>query len=130
MCRRHRRRVWFLWVVIFACMPVFAGQAVAQRPEGRAARQGEITANDVYVRSGPSLNHYPVCKLDAGSRVTILGEGEGEWYEIRPPTGTFSLISADYVDTPNDKTGVVNGNNVRVRTGSLLNDNKYTVVID
>lgn len=86
---------------------------------------GEIISNDVYVRSGDSLNHYTVCKLDAGDQVTIVGE-RGEWYEILPPPGTFSLISGDYVDR-SESAGVVNGDNVRVRAGSLLNDNKYTV---
>lgn len=86
---------------------------------------GEIVSNDVYVRSGDSLNHYPVCKLNAGDKVTLLSE-RGEWYEIVPPAGTFSLVSGDYVDRADGK-GVVNGNNVRVRAGSLLNDNKYTV---
>ncbi|MBI3835112.1 MAG: hypothetical protein HY287_12350 [Planctomycetes bacterium] len=89
-------------------------------------RRGEVTANDVYVRSGDSMNHYTICKLSAGDHVTIVGE-QGDWYEIKPPDGTFSLVSGDYIDTTNDKTGTVNGNNVRVRAGSTLNDNKYTV---
>ena len=101
-------------------------QAGGQTPPGPTLGQGEVTANDVYVRSGPSTNHYTVCKLDAGQRVTLLGD-QGDWYRIRPPASTFSLISGDYVDTTDHKTGIVNGDNVRVRAGSLLNDNKYTV---
>lgn len=88
--------------------------------------EAEINANDVYVRSGDSLNHYTIIKLKAGDRVTVVGE-RGEWYEILPPEGSFSLVSEDYIDTADDKTGVVNGANVRVRAGSVLNDNKYTV---
>lgn len=87
---------------------------------------GEVTVNDLYVRSGDSSNHYTITKLKAGDRVTIVSQ-RGNWYEILPPANTFSLISGDYVDTADDRTGVVNGNNVRVRAGSLLNDNKYTV---
>ena len=87
---------------------------------------GEVTAGDVYVRSGPSLNHYTICKLNAGHRIDIVSE-ELEWYEILPPEGTFSLISGDYVDRGEAPSGVVNGDNVRVRAGSLLHDNKYTV---
>lgn len=77
---------------------------------------GEINANEVYVRSGDSLNHYTVCKLSAGDPVRIVG-ARGEWYEILPPPGTFSLISGDYVDVA-DGRGVVSGQNVRVRAGS------------
>ncbi|MEK6797960.1 MAG: SH3 domain-containing protein [Planctomycetota bacterium] len=85
-----------------------------------------MTANDVYVRSGDSLNHYPICKLNAGDRLTVVAE-RGEWYEVLPPDGTFSLVSGDYVDTTDGQSGTINGDNVRVRAGSLLNENKYTV---
>ncbi len=90
--------------------------------------EAEINANDVYVRSGDSLNHYTIIKLKAGDRVTVVGE-RGEWYEILPPEGSFSLVSGDYIDTADEKKGIVNGANVRVRAGSVLNDNKYTVQV-
>jgi SH3-like domain-containing protein len=93
--------------------------AQAQQPDRSTPRQGEVTGNDVYVRSGPSTNHYPTIKLSAGAHVSIVGES-GDWYEIVPPEGTFSYISGEYVDTADDKSGVVNGNNVRVRAGSHL----------
>lgn len=86
----------------------------------------EITADDVYLRSGDSMNHYTIFKLKAGDRVTVVGE-RGDWFEVLPPEGTFSLVSGDFVDTVDGKSGVVNGDNVRVRAGSLLNNNKYTV---
>jgi uncharacterized protein YgiM (DUF1202 family) len=108
----------------FAQVPTTTGQT--RTPEKPVIAQGEVTTNDLYVRSGPSLNHYTVTKLNAGDRVTVVGES-GDWLEILPPTGVYSLISGDYVDSPDGKTGVVNGDNVRVRTGSVLNKNKYTV---
>ncbi len=86
----------------------------------------EVTAKDVYVRSGDSMNHYTIRKLQAGDRVTVVSE-RGEWVEIVPPEGTFSLVSGDFVDTTDNQTGTINGDNVRVRAGSLLNENKYTV---
>jgi SH3-like domain-containing protein len=89
-------------------------------------RVGEVTADNVYVRSGPSLNHYTICKLKAGDKVTVRSE-KGEWLEITPPAGTFSLVSGDFIDTSDDRSGVLNAENVRVRAGSLLNDDKYTV---
>lgn len=87
--------------------------------------EGVVTGRDVYVRSGPSLNHYEVCKLQASDKVSVVAM-DGDWYEILPPEGTFSLIAGEYVDAK-DKQGIVNGNNVRVRAGSLLNSNKYTI---
>ncbi|MEK6676066.1 MAG: SH3 domain-containing protein [Planctomycetota bacterium] len=101
----------------------FAQTEMVAKPE---VGLGEVTRNDVYVRSGASLNHYPVCKLRAGDRVRIVSE-QGEWFEILPPPGTFSLVSGDFVDTVDDQLGTVNGDEVRVRAGSTLNDQKYTV---
>lgn len=103
--------------------PVNAQSGAVDRP---VHGEAEIAANDVYVRSGDSLNHYTIIKLNAGDRVSIVGE-RGDWYEILPPPGAYSLVSGDYVDTADGKSGVVNGSNVRVRAGSTLNDNKYTV---
>ena len=96
-----------------------SGSAVGQPSTLAVIAQGEVTTNDVYVRSGPSMNYYPVRKLQAGDRVQIVAERE-EWYQILPPTGTFSLIHEDYVDTVDGKAGVVNGDNVLVRAGSSL----------
>lgn len=118
--------VWFAGFLAL-CLTVAYGQSDATARGQVVRRQGEITASDVYVRSGPSLNHYTTLKLDAGDRVMVVGE-TGDWFEILPPEGAFSLISGDYVDEASDGArGVVNGDRVRVRAGSLLNDNKYTV---
>ena len=141
MFQNHVANRLSLWTVGFAALVVSAtalGQTSptskevghpsgAQTPETRPVMgEGEVTANDVYVRSGDSMNHYTVSKLKAGDRVSVVSE-RGEWYEILPPEGTFSLISGDFIDTTDNQNGVVNGDNVRVRAGSLLNENKYTV---
>ena len=81
---------------------VLSGSALGQTAQRTVVATGEVTANDVYVRSGPSLNHYTICKLPAGHRVQIVGD-RGDWYEVLPPEGTFSLISSEYVDTVDKK---------------------------
>lgn len=110
--------------------PLAPAQSPPDAVESKSAKtvlsEGEVTARDVYVRSGPSLNHYEICKLQSGEKVSIVGY-DGDWYEILPPREAFSLISGDYVDTTDNQNGVVNGDNVRVRAGSTLNANKYTV---
>jgi len=112
-----------------ASLLVFAATSTGQVTDRPVLGQGEIVGDDVYVRSGDSLNHYPVTKMNAGDRVTLVGE-RGEWYEILPPAGTFTWVSAEYVDSPDNKTGVINGNNVRARAGSSLPEwskNKYAI---
>lgn len=115
-----------LWSVAVATL-VVSPTTAAQTPDSPPVTgEGEVNANDVYVRSGDSLNHYTITKLKAGDRVSVVGE-RGEWYEILPPEGTFSLVSGDFIDATDNQSGVINGDNVRVRAGSLLNENKYTV---
>jgi len=113
----------FVLVVGMAAPAARSQETAAATPSHTVATVG---ANDVYVRSGDSLNHYTICKLQAGDKVTIVSE-RGEWLEILPPDGTFSLVSGDFVDTTDNQSGTINGDNVRVRAGSLLNENKYTV---
>jgi len=126
MFQNHVATRMGLWTVGFAAL-VVSVIAHAQTAEPRPVTgEGEVTANDVYVRSGDSLNHYTISKLKAGDRVSVVSE-RGEWYEILPPEGTFSLVSGDFIDTTDNQSGVINGDNVRVRAGSLLNENKYTV---
>lgn len=101
------------------------GQTVpTARTETFAPFVGEVTGTDVYVRSGPSTNFYPVTKLSAGHRVTVTGEESG-WYAVTPPEGCYSLIHKNYVDVEDGKTGVVNGDAVRVRAGSELTEYRY-----
>ncbi|UCF35070.1 MAG: SH3 domain-containing protein [Phycisphaerales bacterium] len=113
-------------VLAFGLCCTMIGVAPGQIPDYPMKQTAEVTGDNVHVRSGPSLNHYPVLKLGAGDRVTVVGE-EGDWYKILPPSEAFSLISGDYVDTADGEHGVVNGNNVRVRAGSSLSEHKYTV---
>ena len=121
---RLKPAVGAVLVVVLAAGPAW-GQEPATTPPSTTATQtdtewvAEVSGNDVYVRSGPSTNHYPVVKLNAGSKVTIVGR-EAPWYEIKPPAEAQSLIHENYVDTVNDKDGVVNGDNVRVRAVSNL----------
>ncbi len=90
---------------------------------------GEITGSNVNVRSGASVNSYPVIKLQRGDRVMVLGHEFG-WAKIEPPAGCFSLIDRRYVDrAANRAFGVVNGDNVRVRAGSTLVNSKYGVQV-
>ncbi|NOT00729.1 MAG: hypothetical protein HOP29_08885 [Phycisphaerales bacterium] len=101
---------------------------MAQQPPDPASFEryvGEVTANDVYLRSGPSANYYEVAKLSAGDRVTVVGRQE-TWLAIVPPNGCFSLVHKNFVDL--DATGlngVVNGDAVLVRAGSSLRSELY-----
>lgn len=81
-----------------------------------------ITADDVYVRSGPGQNYYPTDKLAVGEPVEVYRHDPGGWYAIRPPEGSFSWVSARYLSPGDEGLAVVNGENVAARLGSRFSD--------
>ena len=113
--------------LMVSAVSVCLGQTPSVQNES-ARRTGELTGDGVYVRSGPSMNHYTIMKLSTGDRVTIVGE-ENRWFQILPPKGAVSLVSDQYIDTTDGLRGVINGDNVRVRAGSTLEGvtDRYTV---
>jgi hypothetical protein len=80
----------------------------------------EITGNDVNYRSGAGTGYYECGKLFKGDKVKVMGDMDGVWSKIQPPTGSFSWISAQYVKIdPADQTiGTITGDEVRVWAGS------------
>ena len=44
-----------------------------------------VNGDDVYVRSGPGQNYYPVLRLKRGETVDVFRHDPGGWYAIRPP---------------------------------------------
>ncbi|NQU76440.1 MAG: hypothetical protein HQ546_09030 [Planctomycetes bacterium] len=113
------RRITFVLLGVLLIGGVAAGQI------GQAV-EGQVTGKDVYVRSGPSQNWYPMLKLSYPARVQVLGR-EGDWLTIASPPGTYSLISKRYV-TADGSTGTVTGNAVQVRAGSDLYPNELSKV--
>lgn len=85
---------------------------------------GEVTGDNVYVRSGPSTNYYPVMRLPVGSRVVMVAKRPA-WVGIAPPKGAFSLVARQYVDPDGENKGVINGDRVWVRAGSDLSTQRY-----
>ncbi|MBI1375628.1 MAG: hypothetical protein GC159_23200 [Phycisphaera sp.] len=89
-----------------------------------AAFTGVVTGDDVYLRSGPDANYYPVGKLDAGSILQVHREMTGGWLEVSPPPGQFSYIAKDFVKVTSGRDGVVTGDRVRVRAPSPAGPDK------
>ncbi len=91
---------------------------------------GQVAADDVLVRSGPSEGFYATQKLNKGDRVTVVGVrgGAGEWLKIVPPDGSFCYVAQAYVErsTGSDGVGRVTKPELNVRAGSLLNGSKKT----
>lgn len=81
-----------------------------------------VTADDVYVRSGPGRSYYPTDKLAKGAEVEIYRHDPGGWYAIRPPQGSFSWVSSRYIERTQEGLGVVVDDDVVARVGSQLSN--------
>jgi hypothetical protein len=124
----HAHTRYFVLIILVAL--VFTGSVMAaaappaKKPAVTAAvpsfpYDGEVTEDDVPIRSGPGTNYYICSKLKKGSKVTIVGS-QFSWSRIVPPTGSFSWISMRNVsiDPDNPNIGIVTADGIRVYAGS------------
>ena len=88
-----------------------------------------VTADEVYVRSGPGQNYYPTEKLKMGQEIVIYRHDPGGWYAIRPPKGSFSWVSLRLVEKGKDGLATVTGDRVAARVGSRFSDIRDVVQV-
>lgn len=82
----------------------------------------KVTGESVRLRSGASLAHPPVCVMNDGDELTVVGEKDG-WATVQLPASAPCWISADFVKPGADgKDWVVNGDKVNLRVSP---DTKY-----
>ena len=78
-------------------------------------KQGNVTANILNVRSGPSLNHSIINKFHYGKQVSILSK-ENNWFKISTDSG-IAYVHSDYIQVENSSTG--ESNSATQRTGTV-----------
>jgi len=88
-----------------------------------------VTADDVYVRSGPGQSYYPTEKLKVGQEVEVYRHDPGGWYAIRPPEGSFSWVSGRFLTPGVDNLAVVAEDRVAARVGSRFSDRRDVVQV-
>ena len=81
-----------------------------------------IMVPEVEVRSGPTEKFYATSKLRMGERVIVIRQdaAQRDWLAIKPPTGSFSWIKADFVDQTSQYAIVKSKDPVPVKPGSSL----------
>jgi hypothetical protein len=88
---------------------------------------GQISSENVFLRSGPGENHYPTLRLNKGAEVTVIGI-KFDWLKVLPPEGSYSAISKDFVQRlEGSRTGTVTATNVRVRAAGNVSNLKTMV---
>ena len=88
-----------------------------------------VTADDVYVRSGPGQSYYPTEKLKAGQEVEVYRHDPGGWRAIRPPEGSFSWVSSRFLKPGVENLAVVTEDRVAARVGSRFSDRRDVIQI-
>ena len=81
-----------------------------------------VTADDVYVRSGPGENYYPTEKLKTGDEVEVYRHDPGGWYAIRPLPNSFSWVAGRHLQLGNNNVATVTEDRVAARVGSRFSD--------
>jgi len=102
------------FLAAIVCCYLLAPVAMAEEFPYRAV----IDADDVYVRSGPGASYYPTDKLKAGQVVEVWRHDPGGWLAIRPPKGSFSWVSARFLEPAVDGLAVCTHDRIAARVGS------------
>ena len=115
---------------IAAILPIFAVLLAPALGAGRTfPYKAYVTAEDVYVRSGPGKSYYPTDKLKMGQEVEVYRHDPGGWYAIRPPKGSFSWVSPRLVEIGKDGLATVTGDRLAARVGSRHSDVRDVVQV-
>jgi len=81
-----------------------------------------VTAEDVYVRSGPGQSYYPTDKLRRGQAVEVYRHDPGGWCAVQPVKGSFTWVSGRFLHPTGDNLAVVTEEGVSARVGSRFSD--------
>lgn len=86
--------------------------------------RARVVVDRAVVRSGPGEDYYPVMHLSQDAVVEVYRHDPGGWYAVRPPEGSYSWVSAAFVEPQRDGSLVaaIRGRRVVVRVGSPLVD--------
>ncbi len=109
-------------VCLALCGPTWSEEFDGDAGDADYPYDAFINTDDVYVRSGPGQNYYPVLRLQRGDRVEVYRHDPGGWYAVRPPAECFSWVSADFVEPGEGKIARIKGDRVVARVGSAFSD--------
>jgi uncharacterized protein YgiM (DUF1202 family) len=114
-----------VWIAIFVGLAI----TTARAEEPRFPYKAHVTADEIYVRSGPGQDFYPTDYLRKGDVVEVYRHDPGGWCAIRPPAGSFTWVSGRALKMDDDKLAVVVEDDVPARVGSRLSDFRDVIQI-
>jgi uncharacterized protein YraI len=111
-----------LRTLVFIAAALGSISAHAAEPAPQFPYSAFVAANEAAVRAGPGETYYPVLNLKVGDAVEVWRQDPGGWLAVRPPEGSFTWISADFIQQTGEKTGRIVGNEVNARIGTKFSD--------
>jgi hypothetical protein len=116
------RRTSFALLVLCVVTAAFAVVVPPAGGEQAFPYRAYVTADDVYVRSGPGKSYYPTDRLKEGQVVEVYRHDPGGWCAIRPPGGSFTWVSTRFLRPAADGLAQVTTPNVAARVGARFSD--------
>ena len=114
MYSRNYKAAVFFALISSICI----SSAIAADPE--FPYEAEVIGKNISVFSAPGTQGYVCNTVSSPEKVTVVSIQDTSWSKIMPPEGSFSWISADYIQLNKSMPGVgmVTGNSVNVWAGS------------
>ena len=91
--------------------------------------EATVCEAEAFVRSGAGKDFYATDRLQNGDKVQVFKHTADGWCAIRPPVGSFSWVSARYVQMAQNDLGQIIGKSVPVYVGSRLSPDRSQVQI-
>jgi len=88
-----------------------------------------VASPQTFVRSGPGQRYYPTHQLETGHAVEVFRRDDEDWCAVRPPEGSYSLISAHDVQQISENVAEVIVEQTVTRVGSQLSSSRSAVQV-
>ena len=116
-------RYTYCYIFVLCFSPLFAAEPLVDQ-----VRTAAVSADWAVVRSGPGEEFYPTSQLRNGEKVEVYYK-QDEWCAIRPPIGSFSWVSAQFIDLGTGNNGTVLAEGLASRIGSNFSDDCETIQV-
>lgn len=103
---------WLLATMLFALV------SEAQTPERKFPYQALVLVDGASVHSGPGEVHYSTDSLQQDTIVEVYRHDPGGWCAIKPPKGSFSLVTESALEKIDDRLGKVAQDGVQAWVGT------------